>query len=112
MTNNNESRTEKRKATIDYLKHLSTLCSASILLIVTFLEKLSKHPKSTWLVEIAVCSFLIALISAMVSYTLLIAWWGNQTGPFFRRFGLMLTMSWGTFLIGVAAIVAFAVRNL
>ena len=53
---------EARKLQNDMLKHVATLDTASILLVVTFLEKLFAQPKEKYLVVASLIAFSASLI--------------------------------------------------
>jgi hypothetical protein len=78
---------ESHKYFFDYFKHITTLNTAAILLMVTFLEKAFKRPQWTILAVIAFGCFLLSLIcsvSIMYRYAWLI-WheeermWSNKS---------------------------------
>ena len=105
---------ERTKLVIDYYKHLNTLSTGSIVLIGAFLEKLSKQPQCKWLAALSLIGFMLSVIGAVGGFTFdLFAnskygvpqWWA-----YCQIVGLVLT--WCGFLLGVAALVAFALINL
>jgi hypothetical protein len=63
---------ELLKVTIDFLKHVTTLSSGSILLLATFLEKLFQHPHLTFLIAISFASFALSIIGAFTSIIMLL----------------------------------------
>jgi hypothetical protein len=57
---------EAVKLIYDYLKHITTLCSASILVVVTFNEKLANANYKICL-KISLILFILSIISAIIS---------------------------------------------
>jgi hypothetical protein len=57
---------------IDFLKHVTTLSSGSILLLATFLEKLFHKPHLGFLVAISFVCFAVSIIGAFAEFFLLV----------------------------------------
>ncbi len=66
------SEIEIYKIEFDYLKHLTTVCTGSILLVVAFLEKLFKQPEWKMFVAIALCCFVMSIILCAVAQVAII----------------------------------------
>lgn len=109
---------EHYKMLSDYLKHLTTLSTGSLLLLVTFLEKIFVQPLWKPLVIIALVSFLLSVIASIASFTLVISLSANykdQTEPqgWEETVNVVsIIVTWLGFLIGVASLTVFAIRNL
>jgi hypothetical protein len=112
-------RVEYFKAMYDYLKHLTTLSTGSILLVATFLEKLFLQPRWKPLVGVALGGFMVSVIASVVQYTVML-YWGF---PVFRSrdtnsdwmgcFSLAsLFFSWAGFLVGIVALAIFSMKNI
>jgi hypothetical protein len=104
------------KAMADYLKHVTTLSTGSIVLITTFLEKLFAKPEWKIIVVVSIVGFMVSVLSSMIAYTILILYenplnseetptWAAQLGTF----GMFST--WIGFLIGILTLAIFALRN-
>ncbi len=99
----------------DTFKHLTTLSTGSILLLVTFLDKLVKSPHWHALVPISVLGF---LVSVLTSVPVLFAYASlNFQDPEVKMVaekwgGRAVIAAVGGFLVGVFALAIFAVRNL
>jgi hypothetical protein len=52
----------------DYLKHLTTLNTGSILIVATFLEKLFEQPKWNVLVGVSLVSFIVSIIGCITTH--------------------------------------------
>jgi hypothetical protein len=109
-------RLEFHKAFYDYLKHLSTISTGSILLLAAFLEKIFAQPRWKPLVGVSVAGFLITVIAAVITYSLMVLnfprpgiksqkWEGNVV-----FFAVLLT--WVGFISGVVSLAIFILRNL
>ncbi len=110
---------EKFKLVSDYLKHLTTLSTGSIVLLAAFLERLFVQPRWRPSVVIALCGFMVSVVASVVAYTYVIykfpvsdsdsddttisgqTWWG-----------VSILATWIGFLVGVVSLVVFAVKNL
>ena len=112
-------RHEWSKFWVDYLKHLTTLSTGSILLVVTFLEKLSSRPHWKWAVITTVAALLLSVLGSVVAFTVLalnVDIWdteddaGGQHGDRIARVGLYA--SWAGFVLGMLSLAVFAIRNL
>ena len=110
------SHSEHAKAIFEYLKHLSTLTTGSILLITTFLEKLFKSPQWPWLVGLAVGSLFLCLVSCTATYSVLLSKFPRNdrvlTASSLSRLEIFLYaggmwVAWFTLLLGIGAIALF-----
>ena len=107
----------------DLAKHIATLDTASILIVTTFLEKLTSNPVRKELVGLALAGFIISLISVLVyEFALVMEASGRVYGRDLDRsmafVSRMLTQGTGvaigftTLIGGLIALAAFAVVNL
>jgi hypothetical protein len=104
-----------REHLFDYIKHMTTLSTGSILLQLAFLEKVFAQPKWKPLVVVSLVSFSASIIGAVVVHTTLMgthidsAKWSRPEKRFVA-FGLLSV--WLGFLFGIVTLVLFAVKNL
>ncbi|WP_462156315.1 hypothetical protein [Pseudoalteromonas piscicida] len=101
---------ELLKLSFDWCKHISTLSTGSILLMVSFLEKLSQQPSWKLLLPVALISFVCAILGTLgVQLEHLIE--AEYKEP--TTFGIVAGFAtlFG-FLIGIIALAAFGVKNL
>ncbi len=106
---------EFHKTVHDYFKHMATLSTGSILLIVTFLEKLSKQPRWTWLVAAAICAFAVCVVSTIVAQVgnmeMLKQEEGDESWLTLNLTGYGMLVTWISFIAGVLSLVVFGVVN-
>jgi hypothetical protein len=105
---------EGEKLVYDSMKHLTTLNTGSILLLVTFLEKLFSNPRWNALIAVSLISF-VASIVCSVSSMLQSANHVKHAGriPHLET-GVKSTIYYSalfTFVAGLAGLVAFALKN-
>lgn len=111
------SEIEVYKIEFEYLKHLTTISTGSILLMVAFLEKLFIHPESKYMIAISFCCFLgsisfcsfsqltiIEKASERVNFELIKSVQDFTTG--FLLIALLL------YVIGIIFLVIFGLKNL
>lgn len=114
-----KTRLETAKLWSEYLKHLTTLSTGSILLVATFLEKVFAHPQWKWAVVTAITGFLISVIGSVLALTMLalnIEMWDEGGDPNYTsgdRVGrTALYLSWSGFAIGIVSVASFSVKNI
>lgn len=112
--NREEADQEGEKLFFDSMKHLTTLNTGSILLLVTFLEKLFSNPRWKALIAVSLICFVISIVCS-VSSMLQSANHVKHAGRFPRlETGLKSTIYYSalfTFIVGLAGLVAFALKN-
>lgn len=116
MTNPPTHKMERYKLITDYLKHLTTLSTGSILLLAAFLEKIFPNPSGKMLVIVSLVGFMISVVASIVAYTYAILDFPGD-GPRMTRTstiagGSALMAAWLGFLAGVASMMIFAIVNL
>ncbi len=105
---------ERTKAIIDYHKHLTTVCTASMILVSAFYEKLFPHPTYRFLINFVVFGFLLSILGSMAVHTIYAAkfppWKGGK--PFENTIITLGTvLAWAGFTIGVLCIALFFLFN-
>jgi hypothetical protein len=114
MSEHGGSNREPFELQLDYLKHLTTLSTGSILIIVTFLEKLFKQPQWKFLVPVSLSCFLFTVLTSLLAMSLTMAlaeesidnnspWENVRIGSTY--------VSLCSFFIGLLALVVFSVKN-
>jgi hypothetical protein len=110
---------EESKLLHDYLKHLSTLCTGSILIIAAFLEKIITHPAWKFLVAVSIASFLVSVVGTVAAQTFALSTMHEEGGDgtvvsivsiFVAPVALIA--AWAGFLVGIVSIGVFAIKNL
>lgn len=111
---------EHFKSLFDYLKHLSTLATGSILLIATFLEKLFKEPLWSWCVGISVSALFLSLVASLVAYSITVLNFprndhgkGSASMSELEKnlFAGGIIITWLSFLIGIGTMALFFLVN-
>jgi RsiW-degrading membrane proteinase PrsW (M82 family) len=117
MSKSSLTKFEESKASAEYLRHLTTLSTGSIVLITVFLEKLFLNPSWKGLVAISLIGFMISVLSSVVAYTIIIEFdWTTEksTAPKWAKIvglaGFLFT--WLGFLVGITSLSIFALKNL
>jgi len=106
------SRIDQYKAQIDVIKHLATLDTGTLLVIVAFVERTFKAPHHQYLVGLAVLLLLASLIASAFACLTVLAGFPRRGA---RRMGrddrrdhlLSLSMTFFGFLFGIAALALF-----
>lgn len=116
MTDPPTHKMERYKLITDYLKHLTTLSTGSILLLAAFLEKIFPNPSGKLLVVGSLLGFMASVVASIVAHTYAIADFPGD-GPHLKRKstivgGSALMAAWIGFLLGVASLTIFAMVNL
>jgi hypothetical protein len=101
----------------DFLKHLVTLSTGCILLMVTFLEKLFHQPKWKFLVVVSLVSFGVSIIGSLTTHFLSILnidrARDKPIGTWMALFGILcVVLSFGGFLTGLVALIVFGAKNI
>ena len=108
------TKADKAKVTIEYLKHITTLCSGSIVLLATFIDKFQR-PKVKWLLIYAMAGFATSLMTS-INGMLGMALYGADATARTPKLDTTLRRSlavsaWG-FLIGIYCVALYAMFNL
>ena len=111
----NEIPTEFIKAISDHCKHITTLSSGFILVMVTFLENLFSQPDWKCLVVISFVSFAISIFLSVYSQALVIDYLypvsAIDTTKKAQITSIVLISTWTTFTIGSISLIVFAIKN-
>ena len=101
---------ELLKLSFDWCKHIATLSTGSILLVVTFREKLAAQPSLRGLLPLALGSFVLAILGTLgvqLDHLLEGRFFGaSRVG----RASAFLVIA--GYLVGVAALAGFGIANL
>jgi lipid-A-disaccharide synthase-like uncharacterized protein len=105
---------EYHKALLDYLKHITTLSTGSIILIATFLEKIFQKPMWKAAVVVSLIGFMVSTLFATIAYTigLIFEFPKQETPGNLAALGMLsLILTWLGFLVGILSLAIFALRN-
>jgi uncharacterized membrane protein len=106
---------EGMKLMYDLFKHTTTISTGSILILVTFLEKLFRNPQWRFLIGITFGSFILTLLSSLAMMFLvgqIIKKFGITTAAEDRFLMLNTVLVIASFLCGIVSLVMFAMKNL
>ena len=101
---------------IEYSKHMVTLSTGMLGLVILFFEKLVGSCPSTrsptWLVKASICGLLINLGCFLSSHALLALNYGADGSPkLWRWMGFLLIGGWSSFFLGVFSLGFFGFVN-
>ncbi len=102
-------------ARIDYIKHITTLATGAILILSAFLERLFAQPEWKPLIGVALVSFLSSVVFAVPAHAGAVNSLSTPLGLSRRaahQNWIALTLQYATFLLGMIALTAFALKNL
>ena|SRR5215210_487575 len=103
---------EAKKLLHDYLKHLATLSTGSILVMVTFLEKLFQKPEWKLLVSVSLVGFMLSVVMCILVQSADILDIERKEEWALNAIAYGLVLAWVGFLIGVLSLGVFALKNL
>lgn len=106
--------TESWKLVYDFFKHITTLDTGAILLLVGLLEKLFKEPKWRPLVGLAIILFLTSLVSCLATMYLMAFFisQGGKPGGFPEAIAIVpFLLAIVGFVGGLCCLGAFTMKN-
>ena len=104
----------------EYLKHLTTLSTGSIVILVTFLEKVFAQPRWKALIIASLLCFMFSVIGSVVAYSMLLLPSTSIDDSKFEAassesvaniWAVGILITWMGFLLGVICLTIFAIRN-
>jgi hypothetical protein len=104
---------ETLKLSHDFMKHMATLSTGSIVLIVTFNEKLTNQPKANWLISVSIVALAGAIIGTLISQVgAMLVIQSMRERLIAKRVFLFCGISAAlSFFVGICCVVAFGVVN-
>lgn len=111
------TRIESHKLMFEMFKHLTTLSSASALIVIAMVERLFPNPQAPGWVVAAISSFLLTLLCGLIAMWMIGLHAGKSTdeGTFpesdARIFAGASALALGCYFFGVFSTVAFAFKN-
>ena len=103
---------ESGKLLFDLMKHLTTLSTGSIVLLVVFVEKLFPNPSFKWFIVVVLSSLILSTISSLLTMFVIVV--GAKAGNDFKQ-KIGVGAFWaaaGFCLLGFIVLVAFAILNI
>ncbi len=107
MDNTFQARVEHYNGTTGFLKHFTTLSTGSILLIMSFSNKLLLPSSHSWIVIISILGFVLSILSSTFVHILTIFYASpvnyntNTSDRFEMTAAVSLIISWASFLVGI-----------
>lgn len=113
-TDEEKKEAEESKLTHDYLKHLTSLSTGSVLVTLAFVEKLFPQPQWQDLFGFAIACFLLSFIAAVVTMTINIKYMHDPAprGLLAMIGGYGLLVTWAFLFVGLVSLAVFALKNL
>jgi len=113
-TKQEKANEESLKLSYDLFKHITTLNTGTLLILITFLEKLFQNPSWKFLVSVSFVSFIISIIFSIVIMFFLaqgIADFGEleKIETKIARWSFIISIVF--FIIGIFSFVLFALVN-
>lgn len=108
------AREEGWKLKYDFYKHLTTLGTGSILLLVTFLEKIFARPVWKGLVATAFCLLLTSTLTSLVEMNVIssVIQYMEIDEKDEKRSVIIVVVTLASFVLGIISLVIFTVKNL
>jgi hypothetical protein len=109
------------KLMYDYLKHITTLCTGSILVVVAFYEKASLYLSWRLLLKLSLVAFVVSIISstvALLEITTLsdpeFSTKGSEEGLWghSKPATIAFVLTWGAFVFALVLLIVFGFKNL
>ncbi len=100
----------------DFMKHLTTLATGALVLVVTFSEKLATNSTWVWLFYATVVFLLLSVVCSLICMFLTCSMRRYATDddiPVWEKYvsALSILGSFGSFLLGLVALTMYAIRN-
>lgn len=110
-----ESKREAVKLIFDSFKHLTTLCTGSLVILATFLKDLFPSPEWRLLASFSLVFFLLSIISAifiLMTLTKVMGEEGIKGDAIKKMLGINAFISLGLFILAITCLIVFSIKNL
>ena len=97
---------------VDYVKHLTTLSTGSIVLQVAFLDKFLPNPIWRGLIVLSLGCLGASVIASVAAYTMLLQSPRIMSAKEQNILANLIIVIWLSFLTGIIALGAFGIRNI
>lgn len=115
LTPEQKAHLEGHKLLYDALKHLTTLSTGSILLLITFLKEIFKdNRKCEALIPISLCFFILSIIGSVITMVILsesVFRFQEEMEIGSRKGFVTFYISLGSFMAGIVILVIFTIIN-
>jgi hypothetical protein len=92
-------------------KHLTTLSTGAILILIALLEKLFARPQWKILIGIALVSFILSILMSVLMMFILAEAVADMSPHGGKMEGRLSAFAIGCFLLGITSFVIFAIKN-
>ena len=103
---------EQIRLLFDHTKHVTTLSGGSIVVIVTFYEKLGGARAWKWLIAASLISFVTSIISGLYAQVSTISVYDIEEHEGDKETAYALLVCWVSFALAMLALCVYGVRNL
>lgn len=102
------------KLQYDIYKHLTTLSTGSIILVVTFLERLFKNPVWKPLIIVSLISLFLSIFGSFTVMNILASQIREMEADerYEKKHVIIIFAALGLFLLGIICLIVFASKNL
>jgi hypothetical protein len=114
QTPEQKSRQEGQKLLYDSVKHLTTLSTGSILILIALLEKFFKTPEWPYLIAVGFLSLTLSTLGSVITMIILsnsVFYFREDVELGSKKGALVFYFSLGAFILGIGSIVFFALKN-
>ncbi|TNE99362.1 MAG: hypothetical protein EP322_03355 [Bacteroidetes bacterium] len=107
---------EQVKLVHDHTKNMTTLSTGSIVVLVTFFDKLTENPTWTLLIAISLGAFVVSILGALAAQIAFVDLADPDEKGYdswhYRAGAVALVTSWLAFVLAVVCLCVFGVRNI
>ena len=97
----------------DYSKHLASLDTISILIMISFLDKLLKQAEWLFLVGLSLIAFVVSVVLCLATATIAMTWLRRDERGYEDLVAVSsLLLAWFGFFIGILSLVILVIKNL
>jgi membrane protein YqaA with SNARE-associated domain len=107
---------EQIKLIHDHTKNMTTLSTGSIVILITFFDKIAQQPSWAFLVATSLGAFVISILGALYAQIAFIDFANNDIKNninWYHKLGsISIIISWLAFIIAVISLCIFGIKNL
>ena len=114
QTPEQKSRQEGQKLLYDSVKHLTTLSTGSILILIALLEKVFKEPKWPYLIPVGFLCLTLSMLGSVITMIILsnsVFYFREDLELGSKKGAVVFYLSLAAFILGMVSIVFFALKN-
>jgi uncharacterized membrane protein YgdD (TMEM256/DUF423 family) len=103
---------EQVKLIHDHTKHITTLSAGSLVLLVTFYDKIGRQGSWKFLVGVALALFIVSILAATAAQIAIINYADPDQNHPQPVGGICMVLSWIAFCLAAISLCVFGIRNL